>query len=279
MDNLLTLGVFECSTRASCWNEHLFLEFLPDGKFAITRKAHEYLAMEADVDYGDASGVVWPEGYDPDEENTDQCSQWPISIGGKEVFAFEDGCYLGRDLVPIDDNATVTFQPGEIEQARAWLRDDYGDAATTAFDEKFNELEKTASTIYYEDGNAELGGLAIAHSAVDSGDLAASTDWWDWEDRFDEQRIVELEGGAAPTDEELEALTQMFLEHEFENQGDHTTAIWFCWVPDNTEGPRLLVLLVGGHHTTGLSQRFFGAFENEAFAYKALEKQFYLQGV
>ncbi|RCW87570.1 hypothetical protein [Phyllobacterium bourgognense] len=104
------------------------------------------------------------------------------------------------------------------------------------------KLEDLAWSIY-SDGAANPVGLAVAHSEL-----------------------------------ECEIDQDKFLEREFENQGEHTTAIYFCNAAAEAETTPVLVILFSGHHMTGLSQQFYGAFKDEETAYAALRKEFYLQG-
>jgi hypothetical protein len=131
MDEERVIAAFEQATLASCWTDYLCMEARQDGSIKFTMKGREVLAMAGELD---SFNVVWPDGYDPDNDEAGECP-WPISIDGNEVVACEDGIYLGKKLVPKDDGATTTFGPKENEEARKWVLENYGDAAARAFKE------------------------------------------------------------------------------------------------------------------------------------------------
>ncbi|MDX8463984.1 hypothetical protein, partial [Mesorhizobium humile] len=84
--------------------------------------------------------VVWPKGFDPDDEDRDE-PPWPVSIGGKEVAACEDGIYLGATLLPHSDGSTATFNPGESGAAEEWVLGYYRDAFANVDDATLRTIE------------------------------------------------------------------------------------------------------------------------------------------
>lgn len=93
------------------------MEVSANGSVTLTSKSREVLGDDASLDGHD---VVWPAGFDPADEDYDE-RPWPVSIGGKEVVACEDGIYLGAELLPHSDGSTATFNPGESGAAEEWV--------------------------------------------------------------------------------------------------------------------------------------------------------------
>ena len=85
--------------------EYLCLEILPDRRVAITSRSAEPLMGKG----WEAGEVVWPEGYDPENDDGDTL---PISVGGKTVAGRDGDFLVGEELLPHSDDATVTFSPG-----------------------------------------------------------------------------------------------------------------------------------------------------------------------
>lgn len=55
----------------------------------------------------EAGEVVWPEGYDPENDDGDTL---PISVGGKTVAARDGDFLVGEELLPHSDNADGNVQ-------------------------------------------------------------------------------------------------------------------------------------------------------------------------
>ncbi len=97
----------EFSSVASSWTEHLCLQRSGD-HVILSSCGYEVLAE------------VQPFGV----ENADGDVEYelPDTVDGKTVVGIEDGEYvIGGDLVPHDDDAEITLEPGDIEAAREWL--------------------------------------------------------------------------------------------------------------------------------------------------------------
>lgn len=123
MDDARIIGAFPCSNRASTWTEYLCMTELPVGFIRLASKSREVLCDDGSLE---DHTVVWPDGYDPDDEDCDE-QRWPVSIDGKLVVEFEDGIYLGEELEPID-GAAATFARGDWSEARRWILDHYESA-------------------------------------------------------------------------------------------------------------------------------------------------------
>lgn len=136
MDDNHIIGVFHCSNMASTWTEYLCMEVLPDGSLELTSKSREVLG--ADGALGD--DVVWPEGFDPEDEDCDN-QPWPISIGGKQVVTCEDGIYLGAELGPHSDGSSATFEPGESVEAVNWVLRYYRDVFANVDEETLRTIK------------------------------------------------------------------------------------------------------------------------------------------
>ena len=80
------------SPSVDAWTEYLCLEILPDRRVAITSRSAEPLMGKG----WEAGEVVWPEGYDPENDDGDTL---PISVGGKTV-AGRDGDFLVGEAPP-----------------------------------------------------------------------------------------------------------------------------------------------------------------------------------
>jgi hypothetical protein len=124
MDDNHIIGVFNRSSMASTWTEYLCMEVSPNGSVTLTSKSREVLT---DHVHWTSNDVVWPEGFDPNDENCDE-QPWPVSIDGTEIVACEDGIYLGDDLGQHSDGSSATFKPGETEAAEQYVEDDQGSA-------------------------------------------------------------------------------------------------------------------------------------------------------
>ena len=80
------------SPSVDAWTEYLCLEILPDRRVAITSRSAEPLMGKG----WEAGEVVWPEEYDPENDDGDTL---PISVGGKTV-AGRDGDFLVGEAPP-----------------------------------------------------------------------------------------------------------------------------------------------------------------------------------
>ena len=120
------------------WTEYLCLEILPDRRVTITSRSAEPLMGGG----WEAGEVVWPEGYDPENDDGDTL---PISVGGKTVAGRDGDFLVGEELLPHSDDATVTFSPGQQAAARSWL-ENYGWSKRPGFREAWLEIEATLST-------------------------------------------------------------------------------------------------------------------------------------
>lgn len=137
IDDNRIIGVFNCSNMASSWTEYLCMEVSPDGSVTLTSKSREVLGADWSLENDD---VVWPEGFDPVTEDCDE-QPWPVSIGGKEVAACEDGIYLGTALLPHSDGSTATFKPGESDAAEEWVQQYYRDAFANMDEETLRTIK------------------------------------------------------------------------------------------------------------------------------------------
>jgi hypothetical protein len=131
------IGTFNFSTMASSWTEHLCMEVAKDGSLTLTSKSREVLGADGSLSDND---VVWPDGFDPDDEDCDD-RPLPVSIGGKKVVDLEDGFYLGEELLPHSDDATATFYPGDSEAAADWVLEYYRDAFPSVNDETLKAIK------------------------------------------------------------------------------------------------------------------------------------------
>jgi hypothetical protein len=97
----------EFSTPASSWTEHLCVQRVGE-RVVLSSCGYEWLAEASE--------------YAVENDSGDIEYRLPASIDGKEVVGIEDGEYvIGGDLVPQDDDAEISLEPGEIEEAREWL--------------------------------------------------------------------------------------------------------------------------------------------------------------
>jgi hypothetical protein len=128
-------GEFHGSTDA--WTEYLCLEILPDRRVTITSRSAELLMGEG----WEAGKVVWPQGYDPDNNDRDTL---PISVGGKAVAGRDGDFVVGEELVPHSDDATATFGAGQQAAARSWL-DGYGWSKCPGFKQAWLAIEAALS--------------------------------------------------------------------------------------------------------------------------------------
>lgn len=131
------IGTFNISTMASRWTEYLCMEVATDGSVTLTSKSREVLGADWSLEDDD---VVWPDGFDPDDEDCDD-RPLPVSIGGKKVIDLEDGCYLGDKLLPHSDGATATFKPGNSDAAANWVLEYYRDAFPSVADETLRAIK------------------------------------------------------------------------------------------------------------------------------------------
>ena len=141
----------ECSGMTDSWTEYLCLEHHPDGSVTLSSMVYDILSYEGDFE----GEVVWPEGavpenydpetnryeYDPDLED----QPLPISIAGKPVGGFEDGSYIGTELVLPHDEATATFKPGEGLKAREWAVEHYSGCLAALEDDALQKIEAALS--------------------------------------------------------------------------------------------------------------------------------------
>jgi hypothetical protein len=123
----------EMSGILDVWIECLCMRVNPDGSVTLASKTPETLGYEGDFH----GAVVWPdgsepEGYDPENNSYEfdpelEEPPLPVSIAGKKVASFEDGNYLGEELLLVGDDAIANFAPGEAGRAREWVLEYYGD--------------------------------------------------------------------------------------------------------------------------------------------------------
>ena len=92
---------------ASTWTEYLCL--CKDGdRVVLSSRGYEVL------------GDIY--SYEVEDEDGEVQHTLPETIDGKSVVGIEDGEYVvGGELVLHDDDAEVTLQLGDIEEARDWL--------------------------------------------------------------------------------------------------------------------------------------------------------------
>jgi hypothetical protein len=117
------------------WTEYLCLEVLPDLRVVITSRSAVLLMGEG----WEAGEIVWPEGYDPENDNGDTL---PISVGGKAVAGRDGDFLVGEELLPHSDDATAMFIPGQQAAAQSWL-EKYGWSQRPGFRETWLEIEAT----------------------------------------------------------------------------------------------------------------------------------------
>jgi hypothetical protein len=97
----------EFSTIASSWTEHLCMQ-RRNPEIILSSRSYEVLSDLSELALEQGDGAV---DYD-----------LPETIKGKTVVGVEDGEYvIGGELVPQDDDAELTLEPGDVKKAREWL--------------------------------------------------------------------------------------------------------------------------------------------------------------
>jgi hypothetical protein len=145
------LGPLEFSGAIDAWTEYLCMERLADGSLELSSRSKELLG------YGDwwDGEVVWPEGYNPDDPDTDE-DVLPLTVGGKTVSGRDGDGIIGHELVPHNDDAVAVFRRGQSEDARVWLQR-YGWSRTPNFEAAMEKIKNALSPDGNEDG-ARQGG-------------------------------------------------------------------------------------------------------------------------
>ena len=130
------IAVCRCSNMASSWTEYLCMEIAPDGSVTLTSKSHKVLGFYGEVPDEE---IVWPEGFDPEDEDCDE-RPLPVSIYGMKVADVEDGIYVGEALQPHSDDSTATFKPGEAVKAVDWVLSYYRGAYAKVGEETLSKV-------------------------------------------------------------------------------------------------------------------------------------------
>lgn len=99
------------------WTEHLCVEVLPDRRVELSSRSAEPLMGDG----WEAGEVVWPDDYDPDDDEAGD-DVLPVSVGGKRVAGKDGDFIVGEELMPHSDDAVAIFDRGQVEEAREWLK-------------------------------------------------------------------------------------------------------------------------------------------------------------
>lgn len=122
------------------WTEYLCIQAFPNSQIELSSRSREAL-----MGYGWSAGeIIWPESYDPDDEESEGCDVVPVSVAGKPVIGRDGDFFVGETLLPHADDAVAIFSRGQANDARRWLKA-YGWADKRGFAAAWETIEKALS--------------------------------------------------------------------------------------------------------------------------------------